>query len=153
MTVLRPATEADGPAIADLTRRAYARWVDRLGYEPKPMVADHGPWIEAGHVLVADEDGAVSGLLVTWPEEGHLLIYSVAVDPGRHGAGLGRRLMEAAEARARALGLDRIVLYTNERMTENVRLYEHLGYALFDRRPHATRPNSWAVYMHKPLPA
>lgn len=149
MTLLRPATAADGPAVVAVTRRAYRRWVARLGYEPKPMEADYGDWIAAGRVLVAEIDGSVAGLLVTWPEEDHLLIYSVAVDPGRHGAGLGRRLMAAAEARARALGLARIVLYTNERMAENIRLYEHLGYARFDRRPHATRPDSWAIYMEK----
>jgi hypothetical protein len=38
---LRRATPADAPAVRDLTRAAYARWVPVIGREPGPMNADY----------------------------------------------------------------------------------------------------------------
>jgi ribosomal protein S18 acetylase RimI-like enzyme len=63
-----------------------------------------------------------------------LLIENVAVDPEAQGTGLGRQLMDFAEDEARRRGLGRLRLYTNEVMTENLAIYEHLGYHEVDRR-------------------
>jgi ribosomal protein S18 acetylase RimI-like enzyme len=41
---------------------------------------------------------------------------------------VGHALLSLAEVEARAAGLDRIRLYTNEAMHENQRLYERIGY-------------------------
>jgi hypothetical protein len=38
---LRQATLSDAPAIRDLTRKAYAKWVPLIGREPMPMTADY----------------------------------------------------------------------------------------------------------------
>ena len=38
---LRQAVATDAPAIRDLTRAAYAKWVPLIGREPKPMTADY----------------------------------------------------------------------------------------------------------------
>ena len=38
---LRRAVMADAPAVAALTRDAYAKWVPLIGREPKPMTADY----------------------------------------------------------------------------------------------------------------
>jgi hypothetical protein len=40
-TALRRATPPDAPAVRDLTRAAYAKWVPVLGREPLPMTADY----------------------------------------------------------------------------------------------------------------
>ena len=37
---LRQAVPADAPAIRELTRAAYAKWIPLIGREPKPMTAD-----------------------------------------------------------------------------------------------------------------
>ena len=70
-------------------------------------------------------------MLVT--DEGFLLD-SVAVDPSAQGTGIGRLLLEFAEAEARRHGFDSIYLMTNEKMTENQAPYARIGYVLFDKR-------------------
>jgi len=57
-----------------------------------------------------------------------LLLESVAVLPAFQGRGIGRSLIAFAEEHARRLDLSAVELYTNERMTENLRLYPALGY-------------------------
>jgi GNAT superfamily N-acetyltransferase len=50
------------------------------------------------------------------------------VHPEQRGRGLGRRLLAALEAEARALGLRRIVLETGVRQAAALALYEAAGY-------------------------
>jgi hypothetical protein len=38
---LRRAVSTDAPALRDLSRTAYAKWVPLIGREPKPMTADY----------------------------------------------------------------------------------------------------------------
>jgi ribosomal protein S18 acetylase RimI-like enzyme len=110
--------------------------VPRIGRRPAPMDADYAGHVSEGAVFVWDDDG-IKGLLVLIPAADHLLIENVAVDPSLHGQGIGRRLMEFAEHRAEALGLDELRLYTNAAMTENLAFYPRLGYREDDRRGEA----------------
>jgi ribosomal protein S18 acetylase RimI-like enzyme len=123
-----PAASADAPAVAECVRSAYAHYVPRIGREPAPMTADYAALIDAGEVWVARAGGDVCGVLVLRPQPPALLVENVAVAPGHQGQGLGRRLMTFAEEHARAEGLGEVVLYTNERMTENLRFYPRLGF-------------------------
>ncbi|MGN6379870.1 MAG: GNAT family N-acetyltransferase [Gaiellales bacterium] len=127
-TRLRPATSADTDGIRRLVDEAYAVYVPRIGRKPAPMTADHGALIAAGAVTVAEMDGDVVGVLVTHPEPDHLLVENVAVAPRCQGHGLGRLLLDHAEAQARELGLPELRLYTNQAMTENLAMYPRLGY-------------------------
>jgi ribosomal protein S18 acetylase RimI-like enzyme len=129
MPDIRPAVPADAEAVAACVRAAYAHYVPRIGREPAPMGANYPALIAAGAVWVAEEDGEVAGVLVLHPQPPALLVENVAVRPAFQGRGLGRALMRFAEERARAAGLEETVLYTNERMTENLRFYPALGYA------------------------
>ena len=148
---LRPAGISDLDGIERCTRLAYGVYLDRLGYEPKPMGTDYRPFLEAGFLWVLERDGAVVGLLVLEEGDGFLLIYSVAIDPALQGKGQGRRLMAFAEDETRRRALPELRLYTNERMTENRAFYAGLGFRPFARRPHPTQPNSWAIHMRKVL--
>jgi GNAT superfamily N-acetyltransferase len=123
-----PATPADARAVTACVRAAYAHYVERIGREPAPMTADYPGLIEAREVWVARAGEGVAGVLVARPQPPALLVENVAVAPGHQGQGLGRRLMAFAEEHARAVGLGGIVLYTNERMTENLRFYPALGF-------------------------
>ena len=78
-----------------------------------------------------------------------MLLDNVAVHPDRQGEGLGRQLMEFAENEARKQGYSSLELYTHESMTENIGLYEYLGYTETDRR---TESGYRRVYMRKNLP-
>ena len=127
-TALRPARAADLPAVQALVARAYGHYVARIGKPPGPMLDDYAARIAEGAVQVLEEDGRLVGLLVLLPEADHLLLDNVAVDPAAQGRGHGRRLVAAAEDEARRLGLPELRLYTHELMTENVVMYERLGF-------------------------
>ena len=134
MPPIVPATPGDAPAVTECVRAAYAGYVARIGREPAPMTADYAALIGAGEVWLARADDEVAGVLVLRPQPPALLVENVAVAPGHQGRGLGRALMAFAEDHARAEGLGEVVLYTNERMTENLRLYPALGYTETGRR-------------------
>ena len=127
-TALRPARAADLPAVQALVARAYGHYVARIGKPPGPMLDDYAARIAEGAVQVLEEEGRLVGLLVLLPEADHLLLDNVAVDPAAQGRGHGRRLVAAAEDEARRLGLPELRLYTHELMTENVVMYERLGF-------------------------
>jgi GNAT superfamily N-acetyltransferase len=75
-----------------------------------------------------------------------LLVENVAVHPDEQGTGRGRELMNFAEEHARRIGFDRLRLYTNEMMTENIALYLHLGFHELERR---TEDGYRRVFMEK----
>ena len=64
--------------------------------------------------------------------------------------GFGRRLISHAEEEARRLGFAAIELYTHELMSENIALYQRLGYEEFARQ---TEKGYNRVYMRKQLRA
>ena len=134
---VRLAAAEDLEAIVDCVRAAYTVYVPRMGREPAPMGADYAELIGRGVVYVLPgpegEGGSVRGVLVAYPLEGAFFIENVAVQPRYQGQGLGRRLLELAEALARAAGFSELRLYTNELMTENLALYAHLGFAEYAR--------------------
>ena len=55
------------------------------------------------------------------------------IDPDWRGVGLGRRLLERLEQLAAATGARRVVLDTNERLTEAVAMYGAMGYEPTER--------------------
>lgn len=64
----------------------------------------------------------------------HLYLDSIAVHPDAHGRGVGGRLLRFVDARARALGLAEVRLYTNAMMWENQKIYPRYGYEVVERR-------------------
>jgi len=145
---LRAATTADAGRLGELARAAYGHYVERLGGPPRPLTDDYGEVVRGAPVTVAERDGAIVGFIVLGADDEGFVIDNVAVDPRHQGTGVGRALLEHAEAAARAAGFDSIHLYTHARMTENLALYERVGYVEYDRRPHGDAP---LVYLRKPL--
>ncbi|MGX5188025.1 GNAT family N-acetyltransferase [Streptomyces avermitilis] len=129
---IRPAVAADVDAVKAVTDAAYHHYVERIGRVPQPMEADHAAHVAAGRVFVLGEP--VTGLVVIEAFEDHLFLDSIAVRPDAHGQGVGRRLLAFVDARARALGLDEVRLYTNAKMWENQRIYPKYGYEFVERR-------------------
>src|SRR5437763_13002257 len=125
----RRARAADRKVVEAIIAATYSPHVDRIGKPPGPMLDDYDALIEAGTVSVLqDESGAMTALVVLLPQPDHLLLDNIAVRPERQGQGLGRRLIEFAEAEARRLGYAELRLYTHEKMTENIALYGRLGF-------------------------
>ncbi len=147
---LRPATDADTPRLTTLVEAAYGHYVERMGRPPGPLSEDYGALVRAGVVTVAEHSGEIAGLLVLDVGEEGFTVENVAVDPAHQGTGVGRALLEHAEAEARRRGFDAIALYTHETMTENLALYTRIGYVEYDRRAIDV---GHVVYLRKPLSA
>lgn len=127
---------------------AYRHYVTRIGKPPGPMLDDYDEVVRRHRAFVAEREGAVVGVLVLVATGGGLLLDNVAVRPEHQGKGLGRRLVELAESEARRDGCSRLDLYTHELMTENLAMYERLGYVETERR---TVKGYRRVYMRKAL--
>ena len=129
---VRVAVVADVPVVKAVTDMAYRHYIARIGVVPQPMEADHMANVVAGRVFVTGEP--VNGLVVIEAHDDHLFLDSIAVHPDAHGTGVGRRLLEFVDARARALGLPEVRLYTNALMWENQEIYPKFGYEVVERR-------------------
>ena len=133
---IRPAERVDAEAIAGLlaeldyptTAEAFARRFERLEREP-------ATWI-----FVAEVDGRVVGLaalgVMALVERdapvGRLIALVVAGDA--RGAGLGRRLVEHVEERARREGCVQLDLTSSDRRDGAHAFYRRLGYVDVSRR-------------------
>lgn len=146
---IRPASQADAAAVTACVCAAYQRYIQRIGKQPGPMLEDYSTVIHEHQVHVAERGQHILGVLVLVETSEGLLIDNVAVDPSSQGIGVGRHLLEFAEAEARRRGLLSIYLSTNEKMTENQELYSRIGYVAFDHR----LVNGYRrVFMRKQLP-
>jgi ribosomal protein S18 acetylase RimI-like enzyme len=147
---LRAATNEDAPRLRELVRAAYENYVERMGWEPRPMTEDYSEVMTRFEVIAAERHGEIVGLVVIGPDTEGFVVDNVAVDPASHGSGVGRLLLQHAEGVARNKGFDSIYLYTHETMTENIALYGRIGYLEYDRRP-VPGEDSEIVYMRKRL--
>lgn len=126
---LRRAAQSDLQVVIDLQRAAYARNRALLGVEPLPLQADYAAIFRDYEVWVAG-DVAITGVLILEPRPADLLIWSIATDPRRQQAGLGRAMLAAAEVRARALGHATMRLYTGATLRHLVDWYGRHGYTV-----------------------
>jgi hypothetical protein len=75
---IRPAAEADAPALRSIAVAAYQRYVPRIGREPAPMTADYLAAARHGRAWLAqDADGQAVGFIILIPQPGYLLVQNV----------------------------------------------------------------------------
>lgn len=106
--------------LADVADDAPPSVTDLLGYQ-----ADGRCW-------VAMDGGPVVGYLIAEVVDGNGHIEQVSVHPDVAGRGLGRRLMQHAEAWAEAQGLTAMTLTTFVEVPWNGPYYQRLGYRVVD---------------------
>jgi 2-amino-4-hydroxy-6-hydroxymethyldihydropteridine diphosphokinase len=143
--VLRPATNADGPAVRDLVFSVLREY----GLKPDPCGTDldlfdlEGNYPLAGgrfDVLV-DAAGIVRGTAGLRPVDagggksggarkpgGACELRKMYLHRSARGRGWGRRLLAEMLAEARRRGFERVTLETASALTEAVRLYERYGF-------------------------
>jgi putative acetyltransferase len=155
VTITSMRTPEDAVAFARLNEEWIRAYFD---FEPKDRetIADpFGSYIEpGGDVLLArDEDGSVIGCVALEPTgDGVFELSKMAVAPDERGRGTGRRLMNAAIARARALGAASLFLGSNHRLEAAVGLYESAGFRHVARERIGPLPYERAdVFMELPL--
>jgi ribosomal protein S18 acetylase RimI-like enzyme len=148
--IITLATINDVVNVRTCARAAYAKYVERIGQEPAPMIADFAQAITSGHVVILANDTEFFGYAVFYPREDHLHLENIAVHPNSQGSGMGARLLQYVEDEARRRGLVAVELYTNERMTENLLLYPRIGYRETSRQ---TEDGFSRVYFRKEISA
>lgn len=85
-------------------------------------------------VLVGeDETGGVRGSVMVGHDGHRGWLYYVASAPGSRGGGIGRRMVQAAEAWLRERGVAKAQLLVRETNTGVVSFYERLGYEVAPR--------------------
>ena len=124
---IRHAQARDSSALSECIDAAYSIYASRI--TDLPAVSEgisHA--IENHRVWVAEIEHDIVGGIILIPHDDFMILENVAVHPKSTGLGLGRALMERAEAECLELGLHELRLSTHEDMPENVQLYTHLGW-------------------------
>ncbi|HME10910.1 MAG TPA: GNAT family N-acetyltransferase [Bryobacteraceae bacterium] len=112
--------------------------------DPQGAILDRG-----GRIFLAVQEGQAVGccaLLAIGP--GEFEVSKMAVTERAQGRGIGRRLLGAVIAAARASGARRLYLETNRKLAPAVRLYESMGFEHL--APERIVPSAYAraeVYM------
>jgi len=139
-TVVRPATVADVPGIAEVVRAAYQEHVPELDARHPGYLTDLldvGSRLATGTVLVAEAGGTFTGT-VTLHLDGSpagsagppcsAVVRALAVDPAARSQGTARALMRSLIAYAMRGGADELCVRTPPFMTPAVALFESLGF-------------------------
>jgi ribosomal protein S18 acetylase RimI-like enzyme len=149
--IIRPATEADLPAVGTITVEAYR--VD--GYldgtdDYADTLADATSRFRDAEVLVAvDDSGALLGsVTVVLPgtpyaeisQPGELEFRMLSVASSARGRGVGEALVRTVIDKAKTAGVDRVVLSSSEKMLAAHRLYQRLGFTRLPERDWAPLP-------------
>lgn len=136
MVTIEPAHPGDIPALCDLLGLLFAQEAD---FAPDRARQERGLRLivedpRVGMILVARDGGSVLGMVnllftvSTAMGARVMLLEDMVVRPGRRGAGIGRRLIDAAIARAAAEGCPRITLLTDADNDAAQRFYGRAGF-------------------------
>ena len=129
------------PRHAAAFRALNEAWITTLfALEPKdaevlghPMEKIIGP---GGHIFMAEADGEAVGCVALLPmADGGFEVGKMAVSEAARGSGVGRLLMDACIAKARALGAPRLYLESNARLGPALSLYRSAGFVDLPARP------------------
>ena len=129
---VRRAVAADLPYIADIERSAGERFrgthMDWAADADPTGLDELEPALARGELWVADLGDGPVGFLFAYAADDALYIREVSVRLDRQGRGLGKQLIKAAKAYARANGYGAVTLTTDELIEWNRPLYERLGF-------------------------
>ncbi|WP_454693926.1 GNAT family N-acetyltransferase [Achromobacter aegrifaciens] len=119
MPMIRLARPSDLASLADIERSAARRFLDThmawaAGDDTAPQ-AELAQALAAGLLWVAESEGLPAGFALTRPMDGDLYLAEMAVALPWQGRGLGRALLGAVCAQARAAGRYRSVVLTTDR--------------------------------------
>ena len=89
-----------------------------------------------GRIFIAERDGQAIGCCALMAmDDGGFEVAKMTAAPAARGLGLGRRLLEACEAAARAAGAPRLYLETSSTLKPAGALYRSFGFVELPPRP------------------
>lgn len=126
---IRKAIPDDSDSLKNCMESAYAVYEERMGgVILPPMDVDYLSEINNYPTWVVESDGSVLGGLILIFENDQVSIANIAVDPRFQGQGIGGALMRFAELKAKENSFSELHLATHVLLTENISLYQHLGW-------------------------
>ncbi len=129
---IRPAVVGDEVPLGTCIDAAYAGYRNRIQDLP-PVSEGIADDIKQNFVWVVELHHTIVGGLILILKDEYATLSNIAVDPDYSGMGIGRSLIEHAEAKCRSLQKTELRLSTHVAMPENVRLYQHLGWKETER--------------------
>jgi ribosomal protein S18 acetylase RimI-like enzyme len=148
MTMIRPATLADLPALHAVIERAYRGDSARQGWTHEAdLVSGTRTDLPSLQAIVADPDQVLLALFekrtplgcvnVANRGDGVAYLGLLCIEPARQSDGLGRELLAAAEEHARTVfGAEAIEMTVLEQRSELIAYYERRGWwRIGERRP------------------
>ena len=132
--IIQKAERKDLQEILDLQYLAYqseAQLLDNPNIPPlKQTLEEFEKEFDVGTVLkVVDENDVIVGSVRAYSENGTLNIGKLIVNPNLQGQGIGTKLLKEIE---RVCPSERYELFTSSKSTRNIKLYERVGYSVFD---------------------
>src|SRR5690554_4560494 len=127
---LRHARASDVDALVAVENAVFG--TDRISRRSFRRLIEH----DTAEIMVAAAGREICGyLLVLYRKDSEAArLYSLGVAPGREGAGLGRKLLDAAEQTALRRGCFALRLEVREDNARAIHLYEENGYRRIGRR-------------------
>jgi GNAT superfamily N-acetyltransferase len=154
MTPVRASGDYDWGAVLRLIRESFAFMDGRID-PPSSMhhltEADVAAQAESGEVWVIEAAGSPVACLFLTVKPGCLYLGKLAVAAAWRGRGLARRLVEAAEERARAMGLRALELQTRVELVENHATFRALGFTQTAATAHAGYDRPTSLTFRKPI--
>ena len=129
---IRRAVASDAAGFARCLDAAYLRYRTRIPDLPDMSqgcaeeIADHQVWV------VEHQNSIVAGLVLK-PKDTFMMLANIAVSPEFAGRGIGRSLMDLCEDETARQGFASMRLNTHAGMSENISLYQRLGWTELNR--------------------
>ncbi|MDP4550641.1 GNAT family N-acetyltransferase [Alkalihalobacillus macyae] len=142
---IRKAELKDADELQECMLLAYSEYEDRINVETlPPLNVDYKDEISSFPVWVVEvNNNVIAGLILSF-EEKNASLANIAIHPDFQGKGLGKFLLNFAEKEAITKGYSDIHLATHALFTENVLIYNKLGWVVLDQ-------DETKVYMKKYL--
>lgn len=149
--VIKPAEKTDLQEILSLqylTYQSEAQLLNNPNIPPlkQTLAETEKEFSDSIFLKVVDEDDTIVGSVRAHLADGTLHIGKLIVRPDLQGQGIGTKLLQAIE---RVCPCKRCELFTSSKSIRNIRLYERLGYQVFDEK--AVSDHLKFIYLEKVL--
>jgi ribosomal protein S18 acetylase RimI-like enzyme len=154
--LLSPATAGDEDRLAELIRAAFEEHRGRFDppsgahKESGESIREH---LKVGFALLAFISDQPVGCVLYRPMGDHVYLSRLGVLPEHRRRGVGRRLMDRVEERARELGIPRVKLGVRNVLPDQRAYYERRGYRFHSPGFHPGVAESTFAFLMKELPA
>lgn len=92
--------------------------------DPVKTIIEPGGFI----LLLADEKRAYGSIGLAKMEEGVYEVVKMVIDPALRGKGYGKLMMGACLEKAKEIGIEKIILFSNSQLTAAINMYEQFGF-------------------------